>query len=220
MLKGHVFKNEIFGNQIFALFIDTFLNGECGISSNYGNGMNITYSGSSITIEAGSACIKGRFVEEDIGSTIATGTDTAYCKLVIEINLSKEVVDSSTKQYEYKIVKSTTGYPNLTQNNIVKDNSGIYQYELARFRTSINGITDFQDKRTFLDFESIFATIRREYERILQELQQELLNIEDGSAYVLKTFADATYLNKNNIKVGTEIPAKLQDGEYYFQIFD
>ena len=35
MLKGHVFAKQIFGNQIFALFINTFLNGKNGISNNY-----------------------------------------------------------------------------------------------------------------------------------------------------------------------------------------
>ena len=31
MLKGHVFKKQIFGNQMFALFINTFLDGANGI---------------------------------------------------------------------------------------------------------------------------------------------------------------------------------------------
>lgn len=30
MLKGHVFKKQRFGNEIFALFIDTFLNKNVG----------------------------------------------------------------------------------------------------------------------------------------------------------------------------------------------
>ena len=35
MLKGHVFKKQRFGNEIFALFIDTFLAQKCGIAKNY-----------------------------------------------------------------------------------------------------------------------------------------------------------------------------------------
>ena len=46
MLKGHVFSKQIFGNPIFALFINTFLNGRDGVSNNYKNGMQVTYSGS------------------------------------------------------------------------------------------------------------------------------------------------------------------------------
>lgn len=35
MLKGHVFSKQLFGNPIFALFINTFLNGINGVSNNY-----------------------------------------------------------------------------------------------------------------------------------------------------------------------------------------
>lgn len=186
MLKGHVFKKQVFGNQIFALFIDTFLNGRCGISNEYENGMAMSYTGTSITIDAGAVCIKGRFLEEDSSTTVTAGTDTAFCKLVLEIDLDKQNTDEEFKQASYKIIKSTTAYPTLTQNDIVKNNAGIYQYELARFKTNSNGISDFQDKRTFLNFDSIFDAIETEYRSVLEELQAELTNVKNGSAYVLK----------------------------------
>ena len=94
MLKGHVFKRQIFGNQIFALFIDTFLNGKCGVCGNYGNTMKVTYSGSNVTVADGAVCIRGRFLEEDTSTTIATGTTNSYCSLVIEIDLDKENTSS------------------------------------------------------------------------------------------------------------------------------
>lgn len=187
MLKGHVFKNQIFGNQIFALFIDTFLNGNSGVSSNYGNGMSMTYSGSTITVESGAICIRGRFLEEDTSTDISAGTDSAYCKLVVEVDLSKQNSASEFSQGAYKIVKSTSDYPVLTQTNIVKNNTGVYQYELARFKTSTTGIADFQDMRTFLDFASIYTQLQTEYRNVLTQLQQELVNVEDGSAYLLKS---------------------------------
>ena len=80
MLKGHVFSKQIFGNPIFALFINTFLNGRNGISNNYKNGMQVTYSGSNVTVDSGAVCIQGRFLEEDTGSTVPVGTDTAYSR--------------------------------------------------------------------------------------------------------------------------------------------
>lgn len=187
MLKGHVFKQQIFGNQIFAVFINTFLGGQNGISNNYKNGMKITHSGSTLTIQSGVACVQGRFLEEDTSTDIAAGTSSAYCKLVIEIDLDKQNTESEFVQASYKIVKSTSAYPQLTQSNIVKNNTGIYQYELARFRTGTNGITDFQDKRTFLDFDSIYSAIETEYRVILTQLENELKNVQDGSAYLLKT---------------------------------
>ena len=186
MLKGHVFSKQKFGHPIFALFINTFLNGENGISDNYKNGMAITYNNSTLTVQSGAVCIQGRFLEEDSSTDIPAGTDNSYCKLIIEIDLDKQNTDSEFAQGTYKIVKSSSGYPNLTQTNIVKNNSGIYQYELARFRTTSSGITDFTDVRTFLNFDSIYSAIQTEYKAILEQLKKELASVEDGSAYVLK----------------------------------
>lgn len=135
MLKGHVFKKQIFGNQIFALFINTFLKGNCGIAD-YKEKMKVTYSGNTVTIASGAVCIGGRFLEEDSSTSLMAGTDTVFCKLVIEIDLSKENTEEQLKQANYKIIKSATDYPTLTQSNIVANNNGIYQYELARFKTT------------------------------------------------------------------------------------
>lgn len=201
MLKGHVFSKQLFGNPIFALFINTFLNGVNGVSNNYKNGMKPTASGSTITIDSGAVCIQGRFLEEDTYTQLSAGTESAYCKLVIEIDLDKENTDSEFVQGVYKIVKSTSSYPNLTQTNIVKNVSGIYQYELARFRTSSSGITEFQDMRTYLDFDSIYEQMEEEYRSVLQQLQEELEGIKDQSDVLLKTggVADGDFTFNGNI---------------------
>lgn len=192
MLKGHVFSKQLFGNPIFALFINTFLNGVNGVSNNYKNGMAVTYSGSTVTVDSGAVCIQGRFLEEDTYTTLSAGTNTAYCKLVIEIDLDKENTESEFTQASYKIVTSTSGYPNLTRSNIVKNVAGIYQYELARFRTSSSGITEFQDMRTFLDFTSIYEQITQEYQNVLEQLEEELEGVEDQSNVLLKTGGTAS----------------------------
>ena len=199
MLKGHVFSKQIFGNTMFALFINTFLNGRNGVSNNYKNGMQVTYSGSNLTIDSGAVCIQGRFLEEDTGSTVAAGTDTAYCKLVIEINLDLQNTESQFNQGVYKVVKSASSYPNLTQTNIVKNNAGIYQYELARFRTNSSGITEFQDMRTFLDFDSIYDAMEAEYGEVLQQLKDQLESVKDQSDVLLKTGGTIS----GEIEVGT-----------------
>lgn len=187
MLKGHVFSKQLFGNPIFALFINTFLNGTDGVSNNYKNGMALSYSGSTVTVQSGAVCIQGRFLEEDTSTTIAAGTENAYCKLVIEIDLDKQNTESDFQQGAYKIIKGSSSYPTLTQTEVVKNNAGIYQYELARFRTSANGITDFSDRRTYLDLPSIYNSITEDYRMVLEQLEQELSNVQDGSAYLLKS---------------------------------
>lgn len=211
MLKGHVFKKQRFGNEVFALFIDTFLNQRCGIAQNYKNKMGVTASGEILTISSGCVCIRGRFIEEDTSTSLSVGTDTSYCRLVIEIDLSKENTDNELLQVNYKILKGSNNYPTLTQTDIVANNNGVYQYELAQFRTTSAGITDLVDKRTYLDFTGIYAEIQTEYREVLRQLQEELANVEDGSAYVLKS----------TILSGTEVPSNDlgNDGDIYYQIF-
>lgn len=187
MLKGHVFAGQVFGNQIFALFINTFLNGANGVSNNYKEGMAITYSGRNIHIASGAVCIQGRFLEEDTGKDITVDTDSQYCSLVLEINLDEANTEESFLQANYKIIKNSTNYPTLTQNDIVKNNAGTYQYELARFRTSSSGIIEFSDRRTFLDFDTIWDFIEQEWNIKLTELEELLAKVEDGSAYFLNS---------------------------------
>ena len=191
MLKGQVFANQLFENQIFALFINTFLNGTNGVSDNYKDGMSITYNGNDVTIAPGAICIQGRFLEEDTSTTISAGADNSYCKLVIEIDLDKTNTANEFNQASYKVIKGISNYPNLTQNDIVKNNAGIYQYELARFRTSSAGITNFQDVRTFLDFNSIYT-----------EIEKHIREIDEGSLYLEK--AGGTMTGKLFVKGGIE----------------
>lgn len=159
MLKGEVFDKQTFKSDTFALFINTFLNSNNGIINNFGNSMQVSYSANNLTISSGVACIQGRFVTEDSSTTIDAGNNTLYCKLVIEIDLDKENTKLEFKQSYYKILTSETNYPELTQTDIVKNGTGIYQFELAQFKTSLSGITDFVDKRKFLDYDSIYKEI-------------------------------------------------------------
>ena len=172
MLKGQIFANQLFENQIMALFNNTFLNGTNGVCNGYKNSIAVTYAGSDLTIDSGAICIQGRFLEEDTSTTITASTDNTYCKLIIEIDLDKINTDEEFKQGYYKIIKGAGSYPALTQTDIVNNVSGIYQYELARFRAGTTGITDFVDMRTFLDFNSIY-----------EEIRQHIADIDDGSLY-------------------------------------
>ena len=207
MLKGHTFAEQVFGNQIFALFIDTFTGGRNGISNKYKNKMAVTYSGSTLTIQSGAACIQGRFVEENTSTSISAGTDNAFCKLIIEVNLDKTNTSESFLQAEYKVIKNSNNYPSLTQNDIVKNVSGVYQFELARFKTSSNGISEFQDMRTFLDFETIYDDIDSQAQALIDELEDKLAAVEDESYFQRK------------ITTGTTAPTGGNEGDIYLQYF-
>ena len=194
MLKGHVFSNQTFSNHIFALFMNTFLAGHNGIINGYKNSMNVTYSGSSVTVASGALCVQGRFLEEDSSRTIDAGTNTLYCKLVLTINLTRENTSSTFNQGYYEILTSASGYPNLTQNNIVNTGTGVYQYELARFRTGLSGITDFVDKRTFLDFNSIYEELEQQSTLATKSEVEELDTTLRG---IIATKADTSTVNSN-----------------------
>ncbi len=216
-LKGDVFAEQLFENQIFALFFDTMLDKNCGVASNYKDGMPVTYSGSNITIGSGAVCIRGRLLEEDTGTTLNAGTETKYCKLVIEIDLDKTNTPSSFLQGAYKILTSTTGYPSLTQTDIVKNVAGVYQYELAQFKTGSSGITDFVDKRTFLDIDSIYTainnatatlmnTLEGNANTLISDLQEEIAGVEDGSEFIMKSTIKSVEVNVEPTQSG---------GQYY-----
>lgn len=217
MLKGQVFANQLFENQIFALFINTFTNGKNGVSNNYKNSMALSYSGSDVTIGTGACLIQGRFLEEDTATTISAGTDNVYCKLIIEIDLDKSNTTDEFNQGYYKILKNSSTYPALTQTNIVKNNAGVYQYELARFRTSSSGISDFTDMRNFIDFDSIY-----------DEIEEHIRDIDDGALFVLKTTYNtdqAAVQNQINAKQksitsGTAAPSGGSNGDIYIQYFN
>lgn len=172
MLNGQVFSNQLFESHMFALFINTFLDGVNGIPQDYKNGMALTYSGSNVTIGTGAILIQGRLLEEDTGTTVNAGTSPLYCKLVVEIDLDKVNTQSAFNQGYYSIITDANDYPALTQTDIVDNVSGVYQYELARFRTTSSGITDFVDKRTFLDIEGLYNTLENRYSGDIGDLSQ------------------------------------------------
>lgn len=151
MLKGHVYLYQIFGNEICAKVFDELGLSKNGILKDYGDEMEVTYSGSELTISSGVAVIGGRPTQETSSSTIDAGTNTLFCKLVLTVNLDAENTTSQFNQAFYEVVTNASDYPSLTQDDIVNNNSGKYQFELARFKTGIDGISDFVDKRTFFD---------------------------------------------------------------------
>ncbi len=166
-LRGHVFNKQLFTSECFALFIDTFLDKNNGIV----NGCELSSTSSSITLGSGYFCIKGRFLQEEGGSTFEIEPvvqNDVFCKLICEVDLSQENTTSELKQAQYKILQSTNNYPTLKQEDISEEGS-IFQFEFAQFKITENGIENFQDKRIYLDFNSIYSEIRRNINTFLSE---------------------------------------------------
>ena len=192
MLRGHVFKFQTFANEVFAHFINTFLQGHMGVTK----GCELTNTNSSVSIDTGYFCVCGRFLEIVGNETIEDITNTGYYRLICEIDLSKTNTTSTLNQAQIKLLRETSTYPTLIQEDL--DNGGIvYQYEFAQFRVTDNGITEFVDKRTFLNLSSIYTLITNDFEalfdaksdaadELLQAIQEELASIEDRSGFITK----------------------------------
>lgn len=201
MLRGEVFSEQVFDNECFAHFINTFLNKKNGVTK----GCNLTSTKNSVTINAGYFCVQGRFLRVVGSDTLQVASGTEYCKIVCEIDLSQVNTETEFLQASFKILTSSKSYPTLTKQNL-EEGGTIYQFEFAQFQNTTNGITNFKDTRTFLDFNSIYAEIESEYRTILEQLQKELEGIEDGSAYVLKK--DVGTIISRNYSCGTAVPKR------------
>lgn len=171
-LKGHVFNKQIFSSDCFALFIDTFLAKHCGIVK----GCELSNTANNIHINSGYFCIKGRFLQEDGGSTFEiepTVETDLFCQLICEIDLSQENTTSELNQATYKILTSKKGYTDLLQQELT-DGESIYQFEFARYKVTEQGVQEFQDTRVYLDFDSIYEKIDKDATAVLNQIKDEL----------------------------------------------
>ena len=97
----------------------------------------------------------------------------------------------------------------MTQENLF-NKGNIYQFEFAQFKTSANGISEFKDTRKMLEFKSIYKDIKLDVSELIEELKTEIANVKDGSAYMLTS----------KIKIGSEYPSELEEGQIYLQYFE
>ena len=210
MLKGDVFSNQLYNVHMFALFQDLFLNQKSGIADGYKNNMNITASGTNITINSGACIIRGRQVEEDSSTTLSTASITnKNCALVIEIDLSKTNTDSSLLQASYKILQSSSGTPALTQQDIINNySSGVYQYLLATFQTNASGtISNLVKTDTRLSIESVYNSFEEQMTQELADLQTAINNVTTdtviGRLEDVEEIASNTQYKHYNYPTGT-----------------
>ena len=173
MLKGHVFNMQTFTSEAFALFIDKFLNGKSGVA----RGCELSNTNNSITVGEGYFVVKGRFLQ--------IITVNGFYSLICEIDLGKANTTDELNQAKIKVISSTNNYPELQKQDITT-NGTIYQYEFARFKVENGNITNVEDKRTFIDFDTIYNYIQKESDEMFKKIAKELEHVLDGSAYCLK----------------------------------
>lgn len=181
MLIGYTFDEQLFTSEAFRKFQDTFLNKNSGVI----DGCSVSKTNTTVTVSDGWFVIKGALLREQGGTTLNVEQD-GYYSLVCEIDLTKENTETSLLQATIKLIRGASTYPTLTQQDITNGGS-VYQYEFARFRSSNSVISDFVDKRTYLNFQSIYTKINTDVQAIIDTLEGKIKNVEDGSAYLLKT---------------------------------
>lgn len=221
MLRGHVFKSQTFANEAFGLFMDTFLQGNMGVI----RGCELSNTNNTVTISEGYFFIKGRPLQI-VGNDTVNVLDNGYYSLICEIDLSKENTKEEFNQGSIKVISDSSSYPTLVQQDI-NNNGTIYQYEFARFKVTDSGISEFIDRRTFLNLSSIYSKINEDATAVLNQIEIALNSVLDESIYLLKEDAEQNYVKNSSIGTiagknysrGTAVPTGGQDGDMYDQYF-
>ena len=170
MIKGFRFTNQLSNAEVDARIHQEFLNKNDGIFY----GMDLSNTSNSITIAEGLCEIAGRPVAVVDTETVNVGSDTSYCLLILEIDLTKDSTQDVFEQVSFKVLESSPTYPTVPQEdiNIYNGENSIYQLEFAKFKIGSNGITDFKDTRKFLNFSRIYAQIKSDCEKVMEEIKQ------------------------------------------------
>lgn len=170
MIRGHVFQNQVFSNDAFALYMDFLLNKKSGVIK----GCEISNTNNTVSISEGYIWIKGRPIQIIGTETKIVDVDSSYCKFVCEIDLSKENTITELNQVNVRIIKSVMEYPTLIQEDLT-DGGSIFQFPLAQFKTVNGNISEFKSLITKIDYESIY-----------KEIQNKMDSLIDGSEIIKK----------------------------------
>lgn len=171
MLKGENYSSQLYENWANRLAFNTMLGGECGVVEDFANEMEVTYSGTTISINTGCAIIKGGILRNTTSSTLSvTLGANLYYKVIIEIDLSKTNTSEEFNQGYFKLISNSGSYPTLTTQDIVNNtSSGIYQFELAQFTTSTTAISNFTETKKMLSYEALMQEVRDTIDQIAQD---------------------------------------------------
>jgi hypothetical protein len=145
MISGITFDQQAIKAEDMAHFMKTFSLDVSGIT----RGCAITSDSSNMYMAEGYLLIQGREIKIIGTQTVAFETVTTgeeYCRVVIEIDLSKSNTETACNQLAIKTLTSSSGYPALTQQDLEDSPTGIYQYLLAQYHVSVSGVDSFAAK--------------------------------------------------------------------------
>ena len=188
MLEGHTYCKQLFKNEAWRVFMNTFLNGHEGIINNIMKNCEIENKNTNVLINTGYFLIQGGLLNVSDEITLSVSKDeNTHCRVICEIDLNKNNSETVFSQGSFKIIGAKGSYPNLVKEDIIRE-KGIYQYEFARFQKKANTdvITDFFDTRSYLDFNSVYL-----------ELQNKIATFNNDFANWLQAFSKSSEIEFN-----------------------
>jgi len=157
LVNGITFSEQLITSENFAHFMYTFLNHANGVTK----GCGISNANGKVYVQKGYFVVFGRMVQivgtEEIPSPeVISGQ--VYCKVVFEVDLSKENTAEEFIQGAFKTLTSTAGYPSVRQEDL-DDGGKVYQMPWCQYIKQAGAIKDFRDLREILDLNSIWSAI-------------------------------------------------------------
>ena len=140
-IRGVTFSKQSVSSNDDSHVFKVLLNGKKGKTK----GCEMTFGTDDIYITSGYFFIANRLVEISSMETVSTpvvSTGTTYCRLVFEIDMTKTNTNAAFNQGYFKILSSTTDYPEIIQEDL-EDGGNIYQLPFAKFTKTIAGIATF-----------------------------------------------------------------------------
>lgn len=157
MIQGIEFDEQVIKAVDMAHFMRKFSRDSNGIT----RGCAITSDTDNMYIAEGYMLIQGRQIKIVGTHTIELNkvtTGELYCRVVIEIDLSKSNTETANNQLSIKTLTSSSGYPSVTQQDLEDNPTGKYQYLVAQYHTSTSGVDSFIAKAGEIDAEFITKT--------------------------------------------------------------
>ena len=145
MIRGITFDQQLIKAEDMAHFMRTYSASTAGIT----RGCEITSDESNIYIAEGYMLIQGREIKitgthEIPFESVTSGEE--YCRVVLEIDLSKSNTEDVCNQLDMKTIMNSSGYPELTQQDLEDEPTGIYQYLIAQYHVNVEGVDSFEIK--------------------------------------------------------------------------